>query len=144
MTRAQKTWLHLCIAALLVTGLLYLPNYLERMTELEIPAFWFSIPATKLMLLHAAAAFVLLPLLGGIWQTHIRQKLRRGRCNRRNRRSGITLIVLLAALTVSGYWLYYAATREAREITGLLHTFLGLPLLPLLLWHARAARRKQE
>lgn len=90
-----------------------------------------------LIVLHGAGAFAALWLAGWLWSTHIVPWW-----NSRNRRnSGIALVVLGAALVVSGYLLYYVSGDELRHGVALLHWSIGLLLAVPALVHALRSGR---
>ena len=82
------------------------------------------------MKLHGAAAMVALFLVGTLLNAHIRRALKA----RRNRGTGWAMIVVLAALVLSGYALYYIAGESDRPVWSTVHWIIGgtLPLLGVL------------
>jgi len=77
-----------------------------------------------MMKLHG---FVLIPALlgiGGMLVAHIPK----GWTHEHQRIAGIALCVVLLALTVSGYMLYYVGGEAVREWTSLIHWVVGLAL----------------
>ncbi len=91
------------------------------------------------MKLHGAAAIALFFLLGSLLNGHIRRALR----SRRNRVSGWSMVVLLSALTLSGYGLYYLASEASRPFWSLLHWIPGCALAALLALHVFLGRRSR-
>lgn len=80
------------------------------------------------MKLHGAGAMLALFFVGGLMNSHIRRAIK----TRRNQRTGWLMIVVLLALTISGYGLYYIAGEYDRPVWSELHWILGL-ILPVLL-----------
>ena len=132
--------LYACLFVLAATGVAYaIPRYADLYFGREWPAV--ASPAL-MMKLHGAFSFWALLLLGGIWQVHVRVRIRRPA----NRGAGLVLIGAMTFLTVSGYLLYYLGSREAREFSSVAHTVCGLAVVAILAWHIRygwrAARRR--
>ena len=98
-------------------------------------------PLTPWMLrLHGAAAMASLVLLGTLLPGHVEKSWRANR----NRPNGGGLLVLCAALTVTGYGLYYLANESLRVFTSWSHSLLGLGFPLVIGWHiqrGRASRR---
>lgn len=93
--------------------------------------------------LHGAAAMLGLLALGSLLPAHIQRAWQA----RKNRGPGLTMIVLSAALVLSGYLLYYFASESSRSWISVLHWGLGLAAAPALAWHVvqgRAARRRRR
>lgn len=134
MAAALRRSLYVCILGLLVSGVLYaVPRYADLYFELDWPAL---APGT-LMKIHGAFAFWCLLLLGGIWQVHVRARVRRPT----NRGLGLALLGVMAFLVASGFLLYYVGSRELREWSSLSHTAVGLAIVGLIAWHVRRGAR---
>jgi hypothetical protein len=85
---------------------------------------------------HGASAFASLWLMGHLWSTHIAKRWRL----RRHRKTGATLVAVMAVLIASGYLLYYLSSDSWRAVVSLGHWLLGL-VMPLALaghWWVRA------
>jgi hypothetical protein len=61
-----------------------------------------------------------------------------------NRLFGYLLIIAFGTLLLTGYGLYYLGSEALREYCSLLHSASGLALVPLLVAHVAAARRRQS
>jgi hypothetical protein len=86
---------------------------------------------------HGAAAMAVLFLAGAVAALHVPGGWRDGK----NRRSGLLVVSVLAALTITGFFLYYAGDDSLRETAGVVHWVIGLAA-PLLLWlHSALGRR---
>lgn len=83
---------------------------------------WLSEPL--LMKVHGAAAMATLVLIGGLLPAHVTL----GWTLRRNRSSGVGLLVVCALLTLTGYLLYYLGGERAREASSYIHLALGIAL----------------
>lgn len=94
--------------------------------------------ATISLQVHGAAAMGALLLLGSLANRHVLQ----GWCSRRNRATGAIVIGVQLTLILTGYALYYAgeATRDAASVV---HLIIGILCLPIIAWHAAAARRRR-
>jgi hypothetical protein len=90
--------------------------------------------------LHGASAFAALWFAGLLWGTHVRPGLLQPRW----RASGIMILVVLAALAISGYLLYYASDDRLRDIVRLVHWLSGLALALPLLIHIIGIRRSKR
>lgn len=99
-------------------------------------------PVPSLMMkIHGTAAMAALVLLGALL-IHIR----RGWIAKKNRRSGIVLLVTVLFLIVTGYGLYYAGDEQLRAWISRSHTWIGFGLVLLIPGHAllgRALRRNK-
>lgn len=136
-----ERWQRRCVygisAWLVATGVLWLlAHYLMR------PAGEFGESVHPLepwsMKLHGAGAMFALFFIGGLMTSHIRPALKA----RRNLYSGQSMIAALAALTLSGYGLYYIASEHSRPIWSAAHWIVGLVLPLLLIVHIALAERR--
>lgn len=93
---------------------------------------------TWMLKLHGAAAMAGLIIYGSLLPIHIR----RAWVIRRNIFLGISLVVLMLLLTISGYLLYYAGGEEARPIISATHWILGVGVPALLAWHVISGKRR--
>lgn len=90
--------------------------------------------------LHGAAALVMIYLAGTVLLTHMRHAWRVGR----NRLPGAAFSVVFAALTVTGYLLYYAGGESARALVSAAHWIIGASM-PIFLWlHISLGRAGNE
>jgi len=87
-----------------------------------------------------AAAFLFLIIFGSLFPIHIASGLK----TRRNVRSGITLLVFLLILTVSGYLLYYAGIELIRDAAWWSHIVLGVMIPIVLVVHVVLGRRQRQ
>jgi hypothetical protein len=92
--------------------------------------------ASSLMLkVHGGAAMAALVVLGALI-THIGAGWR----VRRNRVSGLTLLLAILFLVITGYGLYYAGDEELRSLISRWHAWIGLGLFALLPAHVLIGR----
>lgn len=90
------------------------------------------------LVVHGVAAALMLWTFGLVWLAHVRRAWGR----RVNRRSGGTLVVLLAWLGISGLGLYYLGDERWREVASVGHWVAGLlaaAWLPFHVWRGRNA-----
>lgn len=90
------------------------------------------------MKLHGAGAMFALFVIGSLSTTHFQRVLKA----RRNLYSGWSMISGLAALTVSGYGLYYFATEQSRLVWSAAHWIMGLVFPLLLIVHIALAEHR--
>jgi hypothetical protein len=138
MNLRPELWQRRCVycvsAWLLATGVLWLlAHYLMR----PVSEFGESVHPFEpwSMKLHGAGAMFALFLVGTLLHGHIRRALR----TRRNLWSGWSMIAVLAALTISGYGLYYIASEHSRPIWSAAHWIVGLAFPLLLIVHVALA-----
>jgi hypothetical protein len=136
-----ERWQRGCVygvsAWLLATGALWLlAHYLMR----RAGEFGESIHPLEpwSMKLHGAGAMLALFFIGSLVNTHIRRALR----ERRNVNSGWSMIAVIAALTVTGYALYYIAGEQSRPVWSTAHWIIGLAFPLLLGAHIALAERR--
>lgn len=89
--------------------------------------------------LHGAFAFAIVWMFGLVWGIHVSKALP----HRRRKPSGLTLISVLVALTVTGYLLYYAGSETLRPVISVAHWAIGLASPIAFLLH-RGRRRKRK
>ena len=90
------------------------------------------------MKLHGAGAMFALFLIGSLVTGHFQRALKA----RRNLYSGWSMISGLAALTVSGYGLYYLASDHSRPVWSAAHWIIGLVFPLLLIVHIALAEHR--
>jgi hypothetical protein len=95
---------------------------------------------TWAMKIHGAAAMATLVLIGMLLNGHVRFAWRAGR----NRANGSVFLSALAALTITGYGLYYAGGERLRAWTSWIHLAVGLALPILLVIHIFVGRRTRR
>lgn len=88
--------------------------------------------------LHGAAAMVFHIVLGTLLPIHIR----RGWQLRRNFQSGVAVLLIVAALVITGYGLYYISSEELRPWVSVFHWAIGLTGTAALILHILLGKRK--
>ncbi len=92
----------------------------------------------NVLLVHGAAAFIMLMLFGSILSNHIPMTWK----TKRLRKIGITISSFIVIQAVTAYLLYYLANEDIRVIVSYLHLAMG-GSLPLLLWaHIKLGRKR--
>lgn len=122
--------LYSIVAVLFVTGVAWIA--LDR-------AVWPE-TSTYLLRLHGGAAMVMLVLLGALLPLHMRIAWRR----RRNRASGLVMVVANAVLVVTAFGLYYTGSETLRHWTSELHIVIGLALPLLVAGHVIVGHRSRR
>ena len=120
---------------LLLSGAVW--AWIHRMDDAWEAASWMREIKPWMLKLHGFAGVGFVLLLGTLIPTHIV----RGWNSGRNRILGVFFLVAMAALTLSGYSLYYLGDEGWRLGFSRLHLWLGLASPLLLFWHIRAGRR---
>ena len=137
MSRAEANFLHVGVATLGLTGLVY--GWMKYFVE---PADEFSIVGHPWQPTFQHAHVLLAPLLvfgcGLVWRAHVWAKLRSGTAARRA--TGIALATLLAPAILSGYALQVCAQESWRGFWIWTHVATSLAWLLLYLWHQSRPR----
>ena len=130
----QRISLYGTATALLATGAAWLAVHTTRAAD-ALPS-----PAEPwLMRVHGLAAFLALFVLGALAASHVprgwRLAERRGWPSQR--RTGVVLCGLGAAVVLTGYLLYYFAPDNVRPALGWAHAGLGVAMALLVVAHRR-------
>lgn len=83
--------------------------------------------------LHGAAAMGFLMIIGSLLPVHVTRAWRL----RKNRSSGLFMVVLLSVLVATGYGLYYLGDEQTRPWISVIHWVIGVLVsaaLPLHVW----------
>ena len=126
-------------------SLLYATGCLLAPTTLDMRAAW--TPAWRLAAnarlgmaaAHAALGLLAMIVVGALWSVHMRAGWRK----RRQRGSGLWLVLGLLWLGISAVGVYYLADEGLANIAGLGHLAVGLALLPPFVWHAVTGHRRR-
>ncbi|MGQ9685353.1 MAG: hypothetical protein ACUVT2_03460 [Thiobacillaceae bacterium] len=89
--------------------------------------------------LHGLLAMLALVAIGSIATNHMRLAWNR----KKNRRTGLAMLMLTAWLAATGYALYYFSTDENAAWLPLLHWTAGLALPIMLALHVALGRRRK-
>lgn len=137
-SRRLRAWFYGVFGLLFLSGLGWLALHLcsKRTDPDAAPS-----PAEPwLMKLHGAAAMATLVILGILIPIHIA----RGWNSGQNRKAGILVVSVCAALAVTGYALYYSGNETLRDASALSHDALGLLVPAALVWHVAAGQRSRS
>ena len=135
----HQTTVYGATALLVVSGALWLLLHFFMVNQGEFGDTHHPLE-TWMLKLHGAAAMAGLIIYGSLLPIHIR----RAWAIRRNIVLGISLVVLMLLLTVTGYLLYYAGGEEARPIISATHWILGVGVPALLAWHVLSGKRRSR
>lgn len=94
-------------------------------------SYFFHHEFSSILKIHGALAMSFLIILGWMIPAHVQLAWKL----RKNKFSGIILIVFLAVLITSGYGLYYFSGDALRNATTWIHIGLGLSLPLAIIWH---------
>jgi hypothetical protein len=136
LERWHRRSLYALVAALTLSGAVWLIAhfFLRQTSEFGETLHPWEHPAIQV---HGALAMIALFLTGALLQLHMRRAHRAGR----NRASGWSMVAAFAALSISGYGLYYLAAEQSRFWWSGTHWLLGLALPLLLLLHILIGRK---
>ena len=137
----QRRVLYLAGLALLVTGAAWLLIHYSRAPD-ALPS-----PAEPwLMRAHGLGAFAALFVLGGVGASHVPRgwRLLERRGWQGQRRTGLGLCGIGAALVLTGYLLYYFAPENLRPALGWMHSGLGAAIALLIFAHRRGCEPRRE
>lgn len=138
--KRHEASVHVCVAALVITGLLWLLFHFFVVVQGEFGEQQHPLEAWWLRL-HGFAGMGALLLFGSLMPLHIRNAWHHGA----NRWSGGALVVLMSVLTLSAYALYYAGGEETRLWISTFHWVAGCVLglnLPVHVLQRRRNRRR--
>jgi hypothetical protein len=142
LSRRHRRWLYLCSGLLLATGAGWLIAHYSLRTE-DLVAEGLPHPSEPWwMRLHGAAQLGFLIAFGALLPEHVLHGWR----HRLNRFSGVAVIVVVIALTLTGYGLYYAVGDTLRQWISVIHWSVGLVAAAIVIWHilrGRALRRER-
>ena len=135
----HRRWLAATFTLLFISGVLWLVfhYFIHVKTEFgegphPLQQWW--------MKLHGLAAMATLIVAGSLLLGHIRKAWQ----HHQNRLSGGTMVAIMAALTLTGYALYYFGGEESRPIISMAHWVIGVAALPLLILHIVSGRRARQ
>lgn len=83
------------------------------------------------LMIHAAAAFILMLMIGGILASHVPMSWK----TKRLRKDGISLIALFGIQVITAYLLYYVANEDIRVVVSYLHLACGASFPFFLIAH---------
>ncbi len=122
----------LVITAVFCTGVFLIPTTLELRFEWQIP--WRLSGSNRIIVaaLHALIGFIVFSLLVALWSIHMRHEWRL----KKNRLSGILLLISLIFLMFSGVGIYYLGSEELMLFASGSHSVTGIILMLVYVWHS--------
>jgi len=132
-----RNFLYLVMVTLSLTGLAIIPSALEMRMEWNVPWALSGDSRVAIHALHATAAFFALFIIGALWVIHIRAGWKR----RKNHHSGLAMLLIFAALFLSGIGLYYAGEESLGRLSVIAHLLTGMVLPLTVVVHIVVARR---
>lgn len=125
----QRIPTHLVFAICAISGVLF---FLRHELHLEIP----GVETHSYLVMHGVSAAFALLAIGAILPGHLRVAW----IARRNRISGIAMLLVMALLMLSGLMLYYGS-EEIRDATVLTHWIVGGAVIAAFPLHLVLGRR---
>ncbi|MFT4075470.1 MAG: hypothetical protein QM647_08050 [Asticcacaulis sp.] len=126
----RKWSLHLVWLGLIASGITWLVLHYFVLVQGEFGPEHSPYEALSIKA-HGAFAFLALWFGGMMWGTHMLKAW----SQKRRRWTGTILLLVFAALIVSGYLLYYAGDESIREKASLIHWVIGLAVVLVYLLH---------
>jgi len=136
LSRRQRRWIYLTGALLWVSGIAWLISHYF----LQVAGEFADAPGPSepwWLRLHGAAVLGFLMAFGALLPQHVVPGWRQ----RRNRRSGVTMLSIVGVLALSGYGLYYAGDERIRPWISATHWLIGLAASVVLALHVILGRR---
>ena len=130
----HRNFIYTIFVVLFFSGVswIYAHYFLTKTSDFEV----IKSPIEHLSLvIHGGFSMLFLILFGSLIPEHIQSGLK----SKKNKISGIGLILSVGILTISGYGLYYTSSEELRFFCSSSHTILGLIIGVVLLIHIRNA-----
>lgn len=81
--------------------------------------------------IHALLALISLAIVGALSSIHMRKEWNR----KRNRVSGMTLVITFVFLSLSGLGIYYFGNETLSLLSSISHSGVGILVLGLYIWH---------
>ncbi len=125
----QRVPTHLILAACALSGVLY---FVRHELRIELP----GLSGHGVLVAHGMSSAFALLVFGAILPGHLRAAW----IAKRNRASGITMIVVMSALMLSGLLLYYGS-EEIRDGVVLTHWIVGFSAFAVFALHLVLGRR---
>ncbi len=121
LSKVHELWIYGIFSGLLFSGIGWLIFHYFLMVHGQFGEEHHPLEAWFLKM-HGAATMGFLIVLGTLMPIHIQ----RGWQLRRNYRTGISMLVLVSILVLTGYGLYYASNEELRPAMSAIHWVIGL------------------
>ena len=136
LSQRHERWIYSTAAVLCLSGLgwliahYFLAGAAEFGERHQVSEPWW-------MRVHGAAVMAFLVALGSLFPGHIVRAWKA----KKNRRTGLLLLTILALLIITGYGLYYVADEDMRPWLSLTHWGGGLVVVAGLLLHVVQGRK---
>ncbi|MGD9842753.1 MAG: hypothetical protein AB7F79_11110 [Steroidobacteraceae bacterium] len=127
-------WLQSLLAA---SGLLLLPGMLVLKLEWDVNTTALLDSRVALAATHALLAFITLLALGALLPIHVRHGLRQ----KKNKRTGISLLSIFFVLILTGWGIYYMADEQWSLWASLLHVLTSVLVILCLTIHVIMAKK---
>jgi|GEM_PF-390833 hypothetical protein len=136
LSRRHERFLYLTGSLLLLSGIGWLIGHYFLRVPAEFggaahpsEAWW--------MRLHGAAVIAFLVVFGALLPGHVVQNWRQ----RVNRYSGLSMVIVVVLLALSGYGLYYLVDERLRAVISMTHWLVGLTAFIALVTHVVLGKR---
>jgi heme A synthase len=129
--KAYPAWFYQVVIVILVTlflsGVLLIPTTFDMRFEWDV--IWRLTGQQRLISVatHTTSSYLLFLIIGALSTIHMRA----GFIKRKNKISGVLLVLCFFVMMLSGVGLFYLADEELITLASLVHMVLGL-LLPLV------------
>jgi len=138
---ARFKWIfYSCVVMLYLSGVVFFlsDHFFQVKTE-----FGMTPPAAQIHILHihSIVGLFFIFAFGYIYRVHVEPGLR----GTRRRKSGISLLAVIAFLCLTVPFLFYATDESLRSSVAAIHTYIGLAtVLPFLLHFLLRDRKKKK
>ena len=130
----------LIVAGVLASGVMLAPGALELRFGWEVPEHLLPPGRVTWAAVHGLAAFATLTAFGALLPLHVRHGLRQSK----NLRSGISLLVALPVLALTGWAIYYMADELWSLGASAAHMLMAIPVTAVVIVHAIRGRRRHS
>lgn len=125
-----KITLYLSLGILLISGVIWLVAHYLLFQESDFELVRSPLEPIS-MKIHGAIVPIFMLGLGALFPIHISRAYKAGI----NLTTGISTLLLLGCLIITGYLLYYSGDENFRQWSSVAHSVLGLMLAPFLIVH---------
>ena len=144
LSARHERWLYAVAGALLFSGVGWITAHYMLAGNGLVAGFEFEgVPHPSelwWLRLHGASMIGFLVAFGALLPGHVA----RGWGRRRNRRSGIFMVAVVATLSLSGYGLYYLGDEATRPWISAVHWVIGLAAGAGLFLHVALGKRRVQ
>lgn len=135
---SYQKWFYVILSGSWITGIVFFifNNFVEVEGEFGIEKHFLQYPVLKT---HGAFAFFIMVMYGFYLGAHVKKTWK----VKKRPMSGYVILLLPIFLIISGWFLYYVATDNARYILGLIHFAVGALLPVALILHIKDVSSKK-